>query len=342
MKKHWIFLGLFLGLLLVLPKGGADVFRKMVLTGSTSLAKSSPEVAPNTLELENQILRSEIQRLQNVASMSAQLQMEVRHLLGLEERANDAFFERRERYLSQILSRQLVAVPARVIFREPISWSSSFWVNVGERDNQALGKRIIEKNSPVVSGTVIVGVVEEVEETRARVRLISDQRLTPSVRALRGGVQNRILAKKISDLIQTLSLAKDLAGSSEMQHLLKTYLNTLDVEKEDSYLAKGEVRGGSHSLWHMNTRKLKGVGFHYHCGDEEGEAVDLRGKNLLQVGDILVTTGMDGIFPPDLHVGVVTKVDPLREGGTSFSLQAESLVSDLRNLSEVVILPRNF
>jgi len=162
------------------------------------------------------------------------------------------------------------------------------------------------------------------------------------VRALRGGVQNTILEKKISDLIQTLSLQTDLAGSDEMQHLLKTYLETLDIEAGDSYLAKGEIRGASRSLWNIGKGKLNGVGFHYHCSDEEGEAVDLRGKNLLQVGDVLVTTGMDGIFPPDLHVGLVTKVDPLREGATSFSLQAESLISDLGNIGEVIILPRNF
>ncbi|MDN3506122.1 MAG: rod shape-determining protein MreC [Simkaniaceae bacterium] len=340
MIKHWIFLILFVVTLLVLPKGGAEALRKVALNGISH--KEAIAYSPNSLELENQFLRSEIQRLQNVAAMSNELQMQVRRLLGLEERANDAFFERRERYLTQILSRRLVAVPAQVIFREPISWSSSLWVGVGERDNQALGKRVIEKNSPVVLGKIVVGVVEEVEETRSRVRLITDDRLALSVRAARGGEQSHALAIKIDELAYLLSLQEELAGASEMENLLQTYLGTLDVEASDFYLAKGEIRGSNRSLWHGRRENLKGMGFHYHCSDQEGEAKDLRGNNLLQVGDLLVTTGMDGIFPPDLHVGLVTKVDPLREGATSYTMEAKSLVSDLSNLEEVLILPRNF
>ena len=51
-----------------------------------------------------------------------------------------------------------------MVFREPSSWSSAFWIDVGERQNKALGKNIVAKNSPVLFGTSIVGVVEYVGE----------------------------------------------------------------------------------------------------------------------------------------------------------------------------------
>jgi hypothetical protein len=341
MIKKWIYFGLFLGLLLFLPKGGAELLRKSTLSGVLHFTKEEEGGGAHPLELENHILKQEIQRLQAIETSSAELEGQVRRLLGLEEQESDAFFERRERYLAQVLTKRLFAVPGKVIFRDSTSWGSSLWINVGERDNQALGKRIIEKNSPVVYGKTVLGVVEEVESARSRVRLITDRRLALSVRAVRGGEQKRAVDKKISELIHLLSLQTDLPGTQEMQRLLTTYQSSLDLQKRDAYLAKGELRGSSSSLWNQG-RKLKGLGFHYQCADEESRPLDLRAENLLAVGDILVTTGMDGVFPPDLPVAVVSKIDPLREGGTSFSLEAEPLHSDFNELTEVLVLPPNF
>src|SRR5580700_2947622 len=103
------------------------------------------------------------------------------------------FFKRRSEELRRALELQLCSLPAKVIFREPVSWSSTLWINVGEKDNQKLQQKIICKNSPVLLGKLIVGAVEYVGDHRSRVRLITDSRLTPSVRACRGNEQNRHL-----------------------------------------------------------------------------------------------------------------------------------------------------
>ncbi|NGX47556.1 MAG: hypothetical protein K1000chlam3_00935 [Chlamydiae bacterium] len=347
MIKGLTVLFLFLFGLLTLPEKGGNQMRKFAVSAVAPCwdflhqKTESPHEDGMLLELENQILRGEIKRLKKLTLAGEQLQQELQQLLTLKGQSQDPFFARREKYLSQILSRQLQAVPARVIFREPVNWSSSLWLNVGERDNQALGKIIIEKDSPVVVGKAIVGVIEEVGQARSRIRLITDERLTPSVRVIRGGEQNRMLAKQFKELVQTLSLREDLGGSEEMTRILITYLKTLHLEKRDLYLAKGEIHGSSRSLWQMVGQKLKGLGFHYNCSDEEGGPLDLREKTLIQTGDLLVTTGMDGIFPPDLHVGVVTKVFPLHEGGTSYSLEADPLAPDLNTMTEVFVLPKN-
>lgn len=79
------------------------------------------------------------------------------------------------------------ALPARVISRAVSNWNSTFWINVGERDNERLGRVVVTKDSPVVVGDALVGVVEFVDTKRSRVRLITDPDLKVAVRALREG-----------------------------------------------------------------------------------------------------------------------------------------------------------
>ncbi|NBU62870.1 MAG: rod shape-determining protein MreC, partial [Chlamydiae bacterium] len=84
---------------------------------------------------------------------------------------------------------------------------------------------------------------------------------------------------------------------------------------------------------------LSGYGFNYDFADSEGGPFDLRTEHLIRVGDLLVTTGLDGIFPRGLHVGVVTKIDPLKEGGYAYGLSATPSVHELQYLDNVQILP---
>lgn len=229
---------------------------------------------------------------------------------------------------------------ASVIFRQPSSWGSTFWINVGKRD-------AIEENSPVVVGDAVVGVVEEVKEKKSRVRLITDQALCLSVRAVRGGVQNRLLYQELIFVQELLQERPDLENAKELAALLASFQEQLDVEETDLYLAKGEVHGSSAPLWRMLGQTLKGEGFNYDFSDEKGAARDLRtgadqsgyAAPLIKVGDLLLTTGMDGIFPPDLKVGIVTSIYPLHEGGCSYSLEAKPLAPNLNTLSEVIVLP---
>jgi cell shape-determining protein MreC len=242
------------------------------------------------------------------------------------------------------LELQLQALPARVIFREPASWSSAFWINVGQKDNEALGKSIIAKNSPVLLGSSLVGVVEQVDRRKSRVRLITDAQLVPSERALRGGEQNRFLIKSVETLLSALELREELFPTREdAEQLFKSLVKLkekLIIPAADLYLGKGELHGTRSPLWRSRSSVLRGVGFNCDFADEEGRARDLRDPTpLLRVGDLLVTTGLDGVFPAGFHVGSIAKIFPLQEGACSYELEAVIAAGRLDELSHVTVLP---
>ena len=209
-----------------------------------------------------------------------------------------AYFQRRQKELAQILQLQMRSLPARIIYRDPCFWSSFIWINLGSEQNRLLQEDVIAKNSPVVVGNVLVGLVEEVYKKRSKVRLVSDFRLAPSVRVLR------------------------------------------KEGPDTALLAKGELHGSGLPLWRARGQKLFGIGFNYDFADEEGLAKNLRGEQqLIQEGDLLVTSGLDGIFPAGLEVASVESVGTLREGECSYQIEAKSLVPNLDALETVSVLP---
>jgi len=198
-----------------------------------------------------------------------------------------------------LFTKKLQSITAPVIYRAPFSWNSSLWVGVGEKDNPPGQKPIIAKNSPVLLGNALVGIVERVGHSKSEVRLITDSKLHPSVRA------KRIIDGKVH------------------------------------FLAKGALKGASEAAWRSKGSHLIGEGFNYDFEDDEGSPRDLRDKKspLLQKEDLLVTTGMDGAFPPGLDVGRVVKVCPLKESDYCYEIEVEPAVKHLNDLSLVVILP---
>ena len=88
------------------------------------------------------------------------------------------------------------SIPARVIFRSPGTWNSSLWINIGENTNGDYHRTLIAKNSPVLIGNSVVGVIDYVGKDQSRVRLITDSGLVPSVRVARGGEQNKAFEKR--------------------------------------------------------------------------------------------------------------------------------------------------
>lgn len=222
------------------------------------------------LESENHLLRLEVDRLRGLLGAAAQL----------------------DEWKGKV-------VPARVIFRDPSSYGSSLWVNVGEETNKKLGKVIVEKNSPVVLGKAVVGAVDYVGKKESRIRLLTDSGLKPSVRAWRQ--------------------------------------NSLGAKEEGWYLAKGVVHGSGAPLWRVKGGVLKGSGFNYDFEDEKGKAPNV---SLIEVGDLLLTTGMDGLFPPGLKVGFVTKVFPLREGAYAYDIEALPAAGNMQELKSLYVLAK--
>lgn len=324
----------------------------------SSFSKATIEL--EKLSQENQLLRSQIETIREWILNEKQIQEQVERMkyftqAGSQDPSWKEFFKRRSQELCHALELQVQSLPAQVIFREPISWSSMLWINRGEQDNQKVGKKIIDKNSPVLLGTSIIGVVEYVGFNRSRVRLITDARLTPSVRAVRGKEQNRFLLEHLNTLLSSLEGRKDFFSSAEettaciqQLHHLK---NILLRRMETLYLAKGELHGTSSPLWRSRHHVLKGFGFNYDFADAEGPARDLRSGEpydivrkkeavpLLKPGDLLITTGFDGVFPPGFRVAIVSFVSPLKEGASSYDIEAVSTAGNLDEITHVFVLP---
>ncbi len=237
------------------------------------------------------------------------------------------------------------AVEAKVIYRSPSLWRSSLWIDQGE------GR--VALNSPVIKGSSLVGVVDYVGKKQSRVRLITDSGLSPSVRVSRGADQYRKLVEDADQLLL------DLKWFSKEEHdglnekaieLLSELKRTYGAGEERHLLAKGEIRGSSQPLWKRGGQLLKGVGFNLDAGDEKSPARDLRSGEPLSENnkervpiiaqhDLLVTSGLDGIFPAGLFVAVVTKIDLLQEGDFFYKLEARPTVGNLDEITTLEVLP---
>ena len=105
-------------------------------------------------------------------------------------------------------------------------------------------------------------------------------------------------------------------------------------------MAKGEVHGSSSPFWRSRSPILRGVGFNYEYADEEGAPKDLRSEvPILQKGDLLVTSGLDGVFPMGLKVGTVIHCDPLKQGSYSYEIDVKPIASNLNDLQTLFVLP---
>lgn len=293
-----------------------------------SKGKKSESIESSLLKLENQRLAAQLEWAKEWILYQTKLECDPRaaQLPGLRELRSKA-------------------VPAHVIYRDPSSWSSSLWIGVGEEDNREIGYTVVARNSPVVDGNSLVGVVEYVGKQQSRVRLITDSGLTPAVRVLRGGPPHE-LCSLIDILSDQLTKKEDLLPFvNELQGLKEK----LKSDESEIYLAKGELRGNGTPFWRSRQPILKGVGFNYDYSDAEGPARELRtGRTLagldkpiplIQVGDHLVTSGFDGVFPKGISVAIATNVFPLKEGSFSYEIEARPTAVFLNDLKVVFVLP---
>jgi len=350
--KKYLLVGTLLFILLTLPtayvehlRGGTVCLLSFLLKGGKLFAKSkvNPE---ERLEAENHLLRLELGKLRALLEQKGKVEA------LLEETGRYTLSAKRleeTRYLTSLSSQ---AVAARVIYRDAASWSNSFWVNVGEETNHVLNRRAIQKNCPVIVGRSVVGALDYVGKKQSRVRLITDPALKPAVRAVRGLPQNVLLLEHVEPLLRHL-YAKNLPMSDEKATLLKSlakWKEQLSVDTEGWYLAKGILEGGKRPRCRSIHHTLSGVGFNYDFADEEGPARELasgkpfddvdqvKALPIILVNDLLVTTGMDGVFPPGLRVAEVTKVYPLREGAYTYEIEATPVVGNLDTLQTVFII----
>lgn len=309
------------------------------------------------LQLENQLLKIELSEIQQKLDEQIFFSSQMHQIAA---NAPEEAYQLTKEYQKslqksvKVMKERLKGIPARVIFRTLDTWNSALWINVGHVDNENLEEPIVQINSPVILGNAVVGIVDYVGKYQSKIRLISDPRLTPAVRASRGGEQEALLSSHIEYLLHQITNKKNqfLSPDENVQlvKILNELKNNLQPLKKTWYLAKGELLG-SLSAHSMNRKVyLKGTGFNYDFSDHEGDSRDLRnGKSLqhpqaaavqiLKVNDILVTTGMDGIFPPGFQVAHVTHIGLLKEGDYFYDLVAEPTAIPLEELSLVFVLP---
>jgi len=276
---------------------------------STSQVAGSDDVQTKDQEikrllLENQLLGNELAYLKDLVEMEHDMGLQLLDEAVARSTSKPALNKHQQEVIAQF-NLQLIHIPARVIFRPINAWNSSLWVDKGQQDNLLLKRTVIAKNSPVVIGTSVVGVVDFVGERQSRVRLITDSNLNLSVRIKRG---KWLLAK--GELI-----GKSESISRSHRTLLKGVGFNYDFADKE-----GPARD-------LRTGKLL----------EKNSSIPE--MPLVQVNDDLVTTGMDGVFPRNLTVGRVHKIAPLKEGDYAYDLEAESHLKDLNALMLVFILP---
>ena len=316
-------------------------------------------VEKKQLILENELLKAQSRGIYEWLTFDQRIDEQIERLKAIEKSPSDklywkSFFQRRSEELRKILEIELQAVPAKIVFRDPTAWNSQLWINIGEELNETLGHKVIGLNSPVVVGDAVVGVVEYVGQKFSRLRLITDANLSLSARAIRGSDADRALAVQCKTLKETLETREGLIDQGDKElffTLLQELQAKLQEKKADYYLAKGEVHGAVTPHFRSSSRSLVGVGFNYDFADNEGPSRELKtGKTLdgslnflnqplLKKGDLLITTGFDGVFPAGLKVGTITEVGDLSDASYSYEIKASPAVSDLVDLSVVFVMP---
>lgn len=316
-------------------------------TSTYKITAEKNNEALTQLQMENQHLKNELKKLNELFQHELNLITQFASVFNKDKNLyEDAIIHKKE--ILNLINSELKSTPARVIFRSNSSWSSSLWVNVGS--NQS-----IKKNSPVISGKSIVGVIDYVGKNQSRVRLITDSGLCPSVRVSRGEFQNRLLKENLHFLSGLISIHSDLFDSPQEK---QKFINELDKlrsrllsDQKNWLLAKGELHGKSAPVWRSSGQLLKGIGFNYDFPDEEGPARDLRtGKAInfkgtlsegpiIQENDLLVTTGYDGIFPSGFPIAIVSKIFLLKEGDYYFEIEAKPTAGNLDEIDFLFILP---
>ncbi len=358
--RAYALLALFLIVALSLSPHFVDSIRSKAVgvTGAFSRSTSKCLEAKAPLEVENTQLKAHNEKLvqlllsvdkrellaEKIENISSEIQKHPQH---------KELLERRRKEVETSLELESHSSFARVSCRDRANWGDALWIGIGERDFS----RGVEFDigSPVLSGAYVIGIVDYVGKKHSRVRLLTDPSLTPSVRAVRGNIASRRLIESIERIQLELSLSGINGLSSEDSDQLRLILSRakekLGSETGDKYLAKGELLGSSGTEWRRKAGLLRGEGFNYDFSDSEGEALELRtgapmdkvqkveGISLIEVGDLLVTTGFDGVFPAGLPVATVTDVSVLQEGAVAYDIEAALCAGSLNEIEEVAVLP---
>lgn len=284
----------------------------------------------------------------DVCSLLARKKM-VKELEALQEKYPEqaSFFARRIEEGEKLHALHSASVVAPVVYRSHSAWMRSFWVAFGQQDARYPQ---IGLGSPVLYGPYLIGIVEFVGEKYSRVRLLTDERVVVAVRVLRKPDRDWELFVALEMVKRQLEWKKEmqmprLEEEKRLEESLLQVQKALHSRGVALYLAKGELHGSSGNGWRRSSLLLKGRGFNDAFPGEEGRArrVSIEGEKreipLVAKGDLLVTSGLDGLFPKGIPVATVFSVDPVNPADAWQSLQARLCIESICDFSVVTLLP---
>jgi rod shape-determining protein MreC len=330
-NRHWLILAV--GLVALLALGETTGLRSRVIKTAASVGSVASSASPasawaqerSQLIFENRRLRQELER---VVQLWRHDRASWGRLQGMPQEADQPEVSGLlQQWRKQLGALHQKVVAARLIYRDPLPWGSTFWIDVGADQ--------ISANSPVVIGNSLVGLVDYVGSGCSRVRCVTDADLVVAVRVARGMPQAGMLLHHVEALLSGLEPQEEWTAA------LMQLRERLSHPRELAYLAKGEVVGSGNPLW-QGSGTLKGSGFNHDTADALGGSRDLRSANLIEEGDLLITSGLDGIFPPGLDVGWVTHLEPLRQGAIGFEAEVRAAAPQLGHLETIFVLPSPF
>ncbi len=329
MRKHaflpFFSVGIALFLFFNLPPNITKIFRDQVgqifvtFSKISSFAKHSfqtvKKIEYDHIETENYLLKDQLRHVKELLFAAEEAQK----IVDQEETSFKDVF-------TQLITENAM-VHAKVIYRDPHVWGSTLWINQGSKANERLKMKVIEKNSPVVIGNKLVGVVEEVFPQKAKIRLITDDSLRLSVCSYRGKSKDREIEACLTSLEQLLG------GDDILYDVIQEYRRCKKESQETGPIARGEIFGTSLPLWKIQQNYLKGRGFHSFQNPYKHDT------NLFKVGDLLFTAGLDDLFPEGLFVGTIQSISPLTEGAFHYQIEAMPAIPNLRDVTFVTVIP---
>jgi len=217
----------------------------------------------------------------------------------------------------------------RVLAREAGYWDRFLWIDAGRETHP--DHSVLQRQSPVVCGDVVVGLIDYVGRRQSLVRLLSDPQCCPAIQVHAEAPSGLwIAAQRLQSLLRR---SKDL--DLGVQRSLEKSLGQIPCHQGNLSNWKGMLKGFSKE----GTGGPELVGDFFSTQMLEGDPGSIEPS----IGQLLVTSGLDGIFPPGLKVGYLQTlkdpdgVRPLRE------FTAIPALDSFENLFWLTVLsPRGF
>lgn len=205
----------------------------------------------------------------------------------------------------------------------------------------------VQKGAGVIIGDCLVGFVDTVQGLCSRVRLVCDTRSKVAVEVKKANrlVEDESANASIAALSIDVKYWKELAkqgvfhGSKKALEI-ERFLGQLDAMLEststfESLPLQGLLCGAS-SSWPGDHKRLIAQGFYRQVGVHE---LSKEKEDLIEPGDLLITCGLDGRYPPGLRVGYVRQVKAQDPARTLFEVEASMALADFSKERWVWVLP---